>query len=51
MSDDDTHGEQFGVKQIREVYRRGMFDGETPDFPVSFETLREEFEKSQEGIL
>ncbi|KAB7516764.1 lactate 2-monooxygenase [Halosegnis rubeus] len=42
MSDDDTHGEQFGVKQIREVYRRGMFDGETPDFPVSFETLREE---------
>ncbi|MDZ7745246.1 MAG: lactate 2-monooxygenase [Halobacteriales archaeon] len=42
MSDDDTHGEQFGVKQIREVYRRGMFDDKTPDFPVSFETLREE---------
>jgi len=42
MVDDGTHAEQFGVKQIREVYRRGMFDGETPDFPVSFETLREE---------
>ena len=42
MVDDGTHAEQFGVKQIREVYRRGMFDGETPEFPVSFETLREE---------
>jgi isopentenyl-diphosphate delta-isomerase len=39
---DDVHGEQFGVKHIREVYRKGMFEGETPDFPVSFDELREQ---------
>jgi isopentenyl-diphosphate delta-isomerase len=39
---DDVHGEQFGVKHIREVYRKGMFEGETPDFPVSYNELREE---------
>jgi isopentenyl-diphosphate delta-isomerase len=38
----DVHGEQFGVKRIRAAYRRGMFEGETPEFPVSYETLREE---------
>ncbi len=39
---DDVHGEQFGVKHIREVYRKGMFEGETPDFPVSYNELRAE---------
>jgi isopentenyl-diphosphate delta-isomerase len=38
----DVHGEQFGVKHIRGVYRKGMFEGETPDFPVSYDELREE---------
>ena len=46
MSDSESkgevHGEQFGVKHIRDVYRRGMFEGETPDFPVSFDELHEE---------
>jgi isopentenyl-diphosphate delta-isomerase len=37
----DIHAEQFGVKRIREAYRRGMYDGETPDFPTSYEELRE----------
>ncbi|WP_255151908.1 lactate 2-monooxygenase [Halorarius halobius] len=46
---EDTHGEQFGVKHIREVYRKGMYEGETPDFPVSFEELRAEaFERMDE---
>jgi L-lactate dehydrogenase (FMN-dependent) and related alpha-hydroxy acid dehydrogenases len=38
----DVHGEQFGVKHIRRVYREGMFEDKTPDFPVSFSDLREE---------
>ncbi|MFB6125892.1 MAG: lactate 2-monooxygenase [Halolamina sp.] len=42
MTSDDVHGEQFGVKHIREVYRRGMFEDETPEFPVNFEEMREE---------
>ncbi|WP_255197983.1 lactate 2-monooxygenase [Halorarius litoreus] len=47
---DDTHGEQFGVKHIREVYRKGMFEGETPDFPVSYADLREQaFERMDEN--
>jgi isopentenyl-diphosphate delta-isomerase len=46
---DDIHGEQFGVKHIREVYRKGMFEGETPDFPVSYADLREQaFERMDE---
>ncbi|MFB6118188.1 lactate 2-monooxygenase [Halosegnis sp.] len=38
----DVHAEQFGVKHIRDVYRRGMFEDESPDFPVSFDELRAE---------
>ena len=41
-SEREVHGEQFGVKHIRDVYRRGMFEGEPPEFPVSFDELREE---------
>ncbi len=37
----DVHGEQFGVKHIRRIYREGMFEGEQPEFPVSFADLRE----------
>ncbi len=40
-SSGDVHAEQFGVKRIREAYRRGMYDGETPDFPTTYEELRE----------
>ena len=46
----DIHAEQFGVKRIREAYRRGMYDGETPDFPVSYEELRDAaFEQMSEN--
>jgi lactate 2-monooxygenase len=38
----DVHGEQFGVKHIRRIYREGMFEDEQPEFPVSFADLREE---------
>ncbi len=38
----DVHSEQFGVKHIRRVYREGMFEDKRPEFPVSFEDLREE---------
>lgn len=38
----DVHAEQFGVKHIRDVYRRGMFENEAPEFPVSFDELRAE---------
>ena len=38
----DVHSEQFGVKQIRRIYREGMFKGQSPEFPVSFSELREE---------
>jgi isopentenyl-diphosphate delta-isomerase len=38
----DVHSEQFGVKQIRRIYREGMFEGQSPEFPVSFSELREE---------
>jgi lactate 2-monooxygenase len=38
----DVHSEQFGVKQIRRIYREGMFKGQSPEFPVLFSELREE---------
>jgi isopentenyl-diphosphate delta-isomerase len=37
MSDDDAG---FGNQRVREIYRRGMYDGETPDFPTSFQDIR-----------
>ena len=33
--------EQFGTRKLNRVYREGMFEGETPEFPVSYEDLRE----------
>ena len=33
--------DRFGDERVNEVYRRGMLDGETPDFPVSYEDLRD----------
>ncbi|MFB6179963.1 MAG: alpha-hydroxy-acid oxidizing protein [Halorientalis sp.] len=32
--------DRFGDDRVNEVYRRGMLEGETPDFPVSYEDLR-----------
>ena len=33
--------EQFGNRTLNRVYREGMFEGETPAFPVRYEALRE----------
>jgi isopentenyl-diphosphate delta-isomerase len=35
-------GEQFGNRKVNQVYREGMFEGKTPEFPVSYEDLREQ---------
>ena len=37
MSDDEAG---FGNQRVRDIYRRGMYDGETPDFPTSFQDIR-----------
>ncbi|MES3517306.1 MAG: lactate 2-monooxygenase [Natronomonas sp.] len=40
MSDtEQTPG--FGNKRVRGIYRDGMYDGETPEYPVAFEEIRE----------
>jgi isopentenyl-diphosphate delta-isomerase len=31
----------LGNRRVRGIYREGMYDGETPDYPVSYEDLRE----------
>jgi lactate 2-monooxygenase len=33
--------DRFGDERVNDVYRRGMLEGETTDFPVSYEDLRE----------
>jgi isopentenyl-diphosphate delta-isomerase len=33
--------EQFGNRKVNRVYREGMHEGKSPDFPVSYEDLRE----------
>jgi isopentenyl-diphosphate delta-isomerase len=33
--------EQFGNRKLNSVYREGMFEGESSEFPVSYEDLRE----------
>ena len=38
MSEDEAG---FGNQRVREIYRRGMYDGETPEFPTSFQDIRE----------
>jgi isopentenyl-diphosphate delta-isomerase len=38
MSEDTP---QFGNRRVRDIYRRGMYDGETPDFPTTFDEIRE----------
>jgi len=32
---------QFGNRRVREIYRRGMYDDETPDFPTRFDEIRQ----------
>ncbi len=43
---------RFGAERVNSVYRRGMLEGETPDFPVSYEDLRAAAHDamSEEGI-
>ena len=31
----------FGNQRVREIYRDGMYDGETPAYPIAYEDLRE----------
>ena len=33
--------EQFGNRKLDRVYRQGMHEGTSPEFPVSYEDLRE----------
>jgi isopentenyl-diphosphate delta-isomerase len=33
--------EQFGNRKVNRVYREGMHEGKSPEFPVSYEDLRE----------
>jgi isopentenyl-diphosphate delta-isomerase len=44
--------DRFGAERVNEVYRRGMLEGETEDFPVSYEDLREAAHEamSEEGV-
>jgi lactate 2-monooxygenase len=48
MSDTD----RFGAKRVNEVYRQGMLEGETTDFPMAYDDLREAAHEamSEEGI-
>jgi isopentenyl-diphosphate delta-isomerase len=39
MSDEPEPG--FGNQRVREIYRQGMYEGEEPEYPVTFEGVRE----------
>jgi len=43
---------RFGAERVNEVYRQGMLEGKTPDFPVSFEDLRDAAHEAmdEEGV-
>ncbi len=43
---------RFGAKRVNNIYRQGMLENETPDFPVSYEDLRKKAheEMSEEGV-
>ncbi len=44
--------DRFGADRVNDIYRKGMLEDETPDFPVSFEDLREAAHEamSEEGV-
>jgi lactate 2-monooxygenase len=44
--------DRFGAERVNEVYRQGMLENETVDFPVSYDDLREAAHEamSEEGI-
>ena len=41
MSRPDEVHENIGNRKLKEIYRKGMLEGESPDLPVSFEDIRE----------
>lgn len=41
MNDTDDAGPGFGNKRVREIYRDGMYDDETPPYPIAYEEIRE----------
>ena len=41
MSDSDEPGPGFGNQRVREIYRDGMYEKETPEYPIAYEELRE----------
>ena len=41
MSDSERVHENIGNRKLKEIYRKGMLEDETPDLPVSFEDVRE----------
>jgi lactate 2-monooxygenase len=47
-----TDTDRFGAERVNELYRQGMLAGETTDFPVSYDDLRETAHAamSEEGI-
>lgn len=41
MSDSEEPSPGFGNQRVREIYRDGMYDEETPAYPIAYEDLRE----------
>jgi len=41
MGESDDPGPGFGNRRVRQFYREGMYDGETPPYPIKYEAIRE----------
>ena len=41
MSESDEPAPGFGNRRVRNIYRDGMYDGETPPYPIDFGGIRE----------
>ena len=41
MSESNDSEPGFGNRRVREIYRDGMYDDETPEYPVAYDDLRE----------
>ena len=41
MSDSEEPSPGFGNQRVREIYRDGMYEDETPTYPIAYEELRE----------
>jgi isopentenyl-diphosphate delta-isomerase len=41
MSRSETTSENIGNRKLKQIYRQGMLEGESPELPVAFEEIRE----------